>query len=166
MFGHSHSKETHWSDYMEKVISLVSVDNSAIESRTRNVFSYETYPFEFKQIPLPLCNTGSVYFLVSLKNRRITYIGQTLDIRQRLLQHNSGSGSSFTNEIGNRPWAILGYIIGFDKNRAWMMSVEDSWQRLRQRAILIGERDPRSLVRTAIEIVEHSRDLKLIEFFD
>ena len=159
-------KKTHWSDYMEKVISLVSVGNNAVESRTRNIFSYETYPFEFKQIPLPLCNTGCVYFLVSLKNRRITYIGQTLDIRQRLLQHNSGSGSSFTNEIGNRPWAILGYIIGFDRNRAWMMSVEDSWQRLRQRAILIGERDPRSLVRTAIEIVEHSRDLKLIEFFD
>ena len=69
---------------MRKVISLVIVGNSTIESRTMNIFSYETYPFEFKQIPLPLCNTGCVYFLISLKNRRITHIGQTLDNRQRL----------------------------------------------------------------------------------
>lgn len=151
---------------MENVIELVDVDKDTLATRPTRVFRYDTFPFEFKQIPLPICNTGYVYFLVSLKNRRITYIGQTLDIRQRLSQHNSGSGSSFTDEIKNRPWAILGYIAGFDRNRSLMMSIEYSWQRLRSNVIRTGERDPRALVRTAIQIVEFSNDLKLIEFFE
>ena len=45
-----------------------------------------------------------------------------------------------------------------------MMLVEDLWRQLGQIAILISERDPRE--RTAIEIVEHSRNFKLIDFFD
>ena len=67
---------------MEKVIDLVDVGSNLLETRTTRVFTYETYPFEFKQIPLPLCNTGYVYFLVSLNNRRLTYGGQTLEFRK------------------------------------------------------------------------------------
>ena len=100
-----------------------------------------------------------------MRNRRLTYIGQTYNLKSRLSQHNSGSGTCFTNEIQNRPWAILACIAGFDKNKQFMLSIEDSWKRLRNNAIQNGIRDPRDLVKTASIIVENNDDLRLILHF-
>ena len=93
-------KKSQWSDYMEKVISLATTQpNNSRTSTNHTIFSYETSPFEFTNLPLPECNTGYVYFLVSLRNRRLNYIGQTFNLKQRLAQHNSGSCTYLTNEI-------------------------------------------------------------------
>ena len=159
--------KSQWSDYMERVISIVKVNptNDELPSIHQRIFSYEVSPFEFTHLPLPQCSTGYVYFLVSMRNRRLTYIGQTYNLKSRLAQHNSGSGTYFTNEIQNRPWAILAYIAGFDRNKTSMLSMEDSWKRLRNNAIHNGTRDPRELVRTAYTIVENNIDLRLIIHF-
>ena len=45
---------------------------------------------------LPDCNTGFVYMILSLKNKEFCYIGETISIRRRLQQHNSGYGSNST----------------------------------------------------------------------
>ena len=151
---------------MEKVISLVTVQpNNSRTSTNHTIFSYETSPFEFTNLPLPECNTGYVYFLVSLRNRRLSYIGQTFNLKQRLEQHSSGSGTYFTNEIQKRPWAVLAYIAGFDCNRQRMLSVEDSWKRLCNNAIRGGVRDPRELVKSGNVITDNTEDLKLIIHF-
>ena len=54
-------KKTVWSDYMEKVISVVDV---SIQCLIRNVgiFTHDLFPFELNNVPLPQCNTGLVYF--------------------------------------------------------------------------------------------------------
>ena len=160
--------KTQWSDYMERVISIVKVNpanDDEVPSVHQSIFSYDVSPFEFTHLPLPQCSTGYVYFLVSMRNRRLTYIGQTYNLKSRLTQHNSGSGTYFTNEIQNRPWAILAYIAGFDRNKQSMLSIEDSWKRLRNNAIHNGTRDPRELVMTACTIVENNNDLRLIIHF-
>ena len=136
--------------------------NDELPSIHQGIFSYEVSPFEFTLLPLPQCSTGYIYFLLSIRNIRLTYIGQTYNLKSRLAQHNSGSGTYFTNEIQNRPWAILAYIAGFDRNKQSMLSMEDSWKRLRNNAIHNGTRDPRELVRTAYTIVENNIDLRLI----
>ena len=65
--------------------------------------------------------------LMSSKNRRLTYIGQTGNLIERLHYHNQGQGGTkMTNEIQNRPWSFLAYIVGFDNNHGLMLSVEAS----------------------------------------
>ena len=94
----------------------MSINNrTQIDSPLIPIFDYSSIPFEFNQLPLPQCNTGYVYFIVSVRNKRAYYIGETMCLKTRLRQHNSGSGTFFTNEIGRRPWALFAYITGFDK---------------------------------------------------
>lgn len=113
---------TQWTDYMENVIKLVGIvpeqttNTSNTESRRLiPIFQYESFPLDFKCIPLPRCNTGYVYFLVSTKDTSKTYIGQSMDLMKRLLQHNSGFGTEFTRQINLRPWIIYAFISGFEK---------------------------------------------------
>lgn len=56
-----------------------------------------------------------VYLLRSLKNQNETYIGFTINLKQRLEKHNSG-GSNFTSE--HRPWEIVTYIAFKSENKA------------------------------------------------
>lgn len=49
-------------DYIECVLNLVSINN-IIERHP--VFQHQNHPFRFCDIPLPQCNTGFVYMLMS-----------------------------------------------------------------------------------------------------
>jgi hypothetical protein len=113
---------------MEKVIRLMSKaaqddmnSRSNLSQESRSIFRYNMFLFEMKNAPLPQCNTGYCYMLMSSKNRRLTYIGQTANLRDRLNNHNQcAGGTKMTNEIQNRPWSLLAYIVGFDNNRCHM----------------------------------------------
>ena len=66
-------------------------------------------------------------YVKSSKNKELTYIGQTGNLMARLHNHNQGQGGTkMTNEIQNRSWSLLGYIVGFDNNHGLMLSVETS----------------------------------------
>ena len=69
--------------------------------------------------------------MMSSINRRLTYIEQTANLREGLSNHNQGAGgTNMTNVIQNCPWSFLVYIVGFDKKRCYMKSVEASWKNL------------------------------------
>jgi hypothetical protein len=70
-----------------------------------------------------------------------------------------------TNEIQNRPWSLLAYIVGFDNNRCHMQSVEASWQKLVNQAVSSEIIDPRLLAQRASQIVENSSELTLVLHF-
>lgn len=149
---------------MEKVINLLDVNKNNEETRAMNIFNYSDYAFDFDCVELPDCNTGFVYFLISLKDVRKTYIGQTFNIKKRLNDHNSGFGTVFTDDY--RPWALYGIIIGFEGRVDRMMSTENSWQFMRNNAVLQGTNNPKDLVRSCIPLVEASNGaLKLICYF-
>ena len=81
-------KKSQNTDYMKKVISLLDYNRNLEEARSMSVLNYDAYPYDFIQVELPNCNTGYVYFLVSLKDVRKIYIGQTYNIKKRLHDHN------------------------------------------------------------------------------
>ncbi len=56
-------------------------------------------------------DVGFVYMLVSVKQPKLAYVGQTISIRRRLLEHNSGHGSTQTH--AGRPWLPAVLIMGF-----------------------------------------------------
>ena len=45
---------------MEKIIEMVSVNNSPDESQA-TIFHHDECPFRLSDMPLPSCNTGFVY---------------------------------------------------------------------------------------------------------
>ena len=89
-----------------------------------------------------------------MTNSRKNCVGETFDIITRLKQHNSGNGTTFT--IENRPWALNSYIIGFNRNKNQMKSVENSWQHLQNIAVNNGICNPKDLVRSGLPLVLNS----------
>ena len=70
--------------------------------------------------------------------RRNTYIGQTICIRTRIQQHNSGYGSTSTQPTYLRPFAILAYICGFGGRKTLREHVEYQWKLKRDQLIRNG----------------------------
>ena len=155
-----------WHEYMESVLSLISTNSREIYYP--RYIDFQSYPFEMKDLPLPICNTGYVYMLLSTKDHNQNYIGQTLNIGRRLNEHNSGYGSSFTDQIVYRPWFLFAYVVGFNKNIDGMKYFELRWQQLRNNNIERGERDMKQLALCANVIIDEMRnndELRLILMF-
>ena len=90
---------------------------------------------------------------MSLRNRRYIYIGQTVCIRRRLQQHNSGHGAIGTQSQQLRPFAVLAYICGFDGNRYFRESIERKWKQKRNVLMINGVNDPRDIVRSGHNVI-------------
>ena len=86
-----------WTRYTANILEMISLNSSSIQQQS--VFGLpEFYPFCLNDgAILPTDSTGFVYCLVSKNNPDYIYIGETKCLTQRLIQHNSGSGSSSTN---------------------------------------------------------------------
>ena len=145
-------QKNQYTDYMESILDLVTVNRSSDEDERRNVQSIHqptNFPFRICDLPLPNCNTGFVYFLVSIKNPSFTYIGQTKCISRRLRQHNSGYGSNSTTPLSLRPYACLAYITGFDAEQKRIRErVEEAWKKKRDFLIRHGNHDVYSWVQS------------------
>ena len=104
--------------------------------------------------------------LMSSKNRRLPYIQQTGNLKGRLHYYNQGlDGTNMTNEIKNRKWSLLAYIVGFDNNHGLMLSVEASWEILRCQAVSPRTIYFRILAQRVSEIVENNSELTLVLHF-
>jgi len=107
----------------------------------------------FRPCDIVLDRVPAVYLLVSTRDIRCMYIGETENIRKRLNQHNSGQGSKYTNNARLRPWALFGYIVGFE-NRTQRHLFEQTWKhramadRNRQR-----RRRPTGVLQIGIDLV-------------
>ena len=143
-------RKTQWMDHMERILKILNNDQDM-----GNCFSYEDYPYNFNTLPLPECNTGFVYFLVSLKDKSKIYIGETFDIKTRLHTHNEGYGTQFTED--HRPFCLYAYIIGFNRNKFEMKSMESNWKFACRREIVRGSRCPKQLVESILPYVNDSQ---------
>jgi predicted GIY-YIG superfamily endonuclease len=110
-------------DYMEQILSVVS----GLEN-TPNVIRQEIHPFRPKDVDVPPPGQGVVYVLVSCKDRRTTYIGQTNNLKRRIREHNSGYGSSGTCSPELRPWGLLAFVTGFENGVIERVSFEARWK--------------------------------------
>ena len=153
-----------WTDYMELILEMASVNyirntNIGIPSIRR-----DAHPFRFCDRPLPQCNTGYVYMLISLRNKEATYIGMTNNITNRLHQHNSGLGTSFTASLRLQPWALFVYIVGFDSNRQLMFSLERKWKVRRCEERIRGVRCPKQIARLAYGLIEDVQNMNTFAY--
>lgn len=131
-------QKSQWTDYMEKVLDIVTINSDARDEGENFFIHTRTYPYRICDIPLPDCNTGYVYMLVSCKEQNFSYIGETISICRRLQQHNSGYGSSSTSPPYLRPFAVFALICGFDGNKSLRRYVESAWKRERDKLIREG----------------------------
>ena len=62
--------------------------------------------------------------LFSLKYFNYSYIGKTASICRRILQHNSGVGSTSTEPTNLKPFYLLAYICDFNYNNNLLFYTE------------------------------------------
>ena len=149
--------KSQWTDYMEEVLKLITLhpqNNNENQPQRQRQLSQLHYPFRICDLPLPQCNTGFVYFLVSIRRQTYSYIGETNCIRERLKQHNSGYGSSSTEPSYLRPFAVIAYICGFNGERTLRRHIEQKWKERRDILIQNGINDPRQWARSGNDIIE------------
>ena len=123
------------------------------------------HPFHIMDVELPQDNSGFVYILVSVKDRKTTYIGQTKNLVRRLKQHNSGFGSSSTADEFLRPWALLAYVAGFDASTHSLLVFETAWKRKRDHALQCQHSlCPEQIAKLAIPLIESlsTTELRLV----
>ena len=75
------------------------------------------FPFRVCDTSLPQDSTGYVYFLILIRSRDYTYIGECNNLFSRLNQHNSGHRATSTTPYHRRPFAIMGFMCGFNGNK-------------------------------------------------
>lgn len=122
-------KRTMWSDYMNKVMDIITIDESEDTTpRTNTYFEYSSFPFRVRDISLPQAQTGYVFFMKSARDDTCIYIDTTNCLRTRLIRHNSGFDSSLHPPADKRPFILLGYICGFDRKKDLMTYVKNEWR--------------------------------------
>ena len=130
---------------MENVLNLITVDSKIAINQTRvPILNLDSFPLCICDISLTQCNIGFVYFLISIRNLDYTYISECKCIMTGLFHHNSGHGSTSTILENRRPFAIMGYICGFDgENNALRRQLEKQWMEKRYCLICEGNIDRR-----------------------
>ena len=146
------NRKTQWTDYMEQVLDLITM-NSESETHRSPTINQAAFPFRICDIALPQCRTGYVYMLMSIKQQKYTYIGQTICIRTRIQQHNSGYGSTSTQPSYLRPFAILAYICGFGGRRTLREHVEYQWKLKRDQLIRNGINEIKQWVECGRDVI-------------
>ena len=112
------------------------------------------FPFRIRDSELPQCNSGYVYMLLSLRKMDHIYIGETQNIITRLKQHNQGIGSASTAPEYLCPWAIIGYVCGFQGgNRELRLSIEQRWKIERNRLQRNGCHDIQRILHSVQNVI-------------
>jgi hypothetical protein len=90
--------------------------------------SYCMCPFRVRDILIPTETIGYVYIIISKCDANFTYIGESLNISQRLAIHNSGHGAVDTACVSPCPYALAGLIscVGLEKNVR--LGLEQNWR--------------------------------------
>ena len=109
------------------------------------------------QQDIPDYNVGFVYMLASSRRPLQAYVGETMNIRRRLTQHNSGYGSHFTDDAVCRPWCLYALVVGFPgeatsaENAEARRNFEHQWH-MAMAAIPHQRRDTNSIYAAGLEV--------------
>ena len=87
-------------------------------------------------VPVPNDSSGFVCILVSTVDTNHVYTGSCRCLHTRFRQHNSGHGASQTSNSSLRPWALLGFVSGFEGDDHIRLQFENRW--IREKMNLIG----------------------------
>ena len=129
---------TQYTEYISHLLTTLcgsSRDGMALDAPfVRN----DIIPFRPIDIQLPQEGSGYCYIIVSLQDMGTTYIGQAMSLVHRLNQHNRGVGSRQTADPRLRPWSLISFVCGFDRDRHLMLRFESDWERRRESMLASG----------------------------
>jgi hypothetical protein len=148
-------RKTQWAEYMEQVLELITMNGESNETFQPRIMTPNAFPYRICDIPLPQCNTGFVYMLISLRIRTFTYIGTTKCLSSRLRAHNAGYGATSTEPTHLRPYALLAYVCGFGGGRTDLrFYIENKWKEKRDDVLGQGSVvDARQLALCANDVI-------------
>lgn len=98
---------------IKNIIQIVTINHDTNINQQPHLHQQEQinipmyYQFQTRNYALPSNSTGFIYILLTPKNHNWTYISQTRNIVQQLIQHNSGHGLRGTSENNYRPIKLL-----------------------------------------------------------
>jgi predicted GIY-YIG superfamily endonuclease len=121
-----------YSEYMDHIVRVLSdVGDSRNRIREVPALNQSLHPFRPIDVVVPNDPSGYCYILLSMRDRRVTYIGETKRLVKRIEEHNSGYGSEGSSDYRLRPWALLAFVSGFDGNHRAMLAFEYQWKMAR-----------------------------------
>ena len=134
------SKAPQYYNYMKHLIDRIGIrfvpslhrqeqNTSLTSSRIITLKSYPFRPMDFQLPDENICTMGFTYILLSLHTRKSVYVGSCRNIAARLAQHNKffTSEEHKTAPTHLQPWALLGFICGFNQ-KDQKQKLERAWQ--------------------------------------
>ena len=125
-------QQSAWSERIEHVLSAIDTATDA-----PGVICHRPLPLQCAtEYHFPNADVGYVYMLVSTKDSKFAYVGETVNIKKRLQQHNSGQGATFTRNSYLMPWACFVLVYHFPgsgrdtQNVSARKRFENHWHRL------------------------------------
>jgi len=100
-----------WDSLIDHYLSELNV---AVQPDRARQISLDIHPFlpMYRELPSVAC--GYVYMLSSLACITRCYIGETMDLKRCLRQHNTGYGADETRNTALHPWGVYAFVYGFD----------------------------------------------------
>ena len=138
---------------MENILKLITIikDNN---NTTTPSLDQNSFPYRICDISLPQCKTGFVYYLMSVRNKEYTYIGECKCIVSKLYDHNSGYNNINVTPVHYRPYAIMGYICGFNgENKELQQYIRNRWKEKRDILIEEGYNDTKDMIKAGKDVI-------------
>jgi predicted GIY-YIG superfamily endonuclease len=109
------------------------------------------------------------YNLVSLGDPTHTtsYIGETNNLAHRFAVHNQRQGAQTTRDIALIPWALLGFVTGFEGNdRSERQRFEAAWKALRnaREVVLRRKLKPHEIGGLAVMLIQSDSEYKSLAY--
>lgn len=122
----------HVSQYTDYMTHIMKTMTSTGTNTTPNFLDPYMYS-PFRMCDFEILNTAAsfCYHLVSLGDptKTTSYIGETGNLAMRLTQHNQARGARATRDSHLIPWALMGFVSGFEGNeRSERQRFENDWK--------------------------------------
>ena len=122
------SHVSQYADYMDHIMKkLCGIAHTLVDP-------YRFNPFRMCDYQIPNYMASFCYHLVSLGDPTHTtsYIGETHNLAHRYAQHNQRNGARTTKDVSLIPWALLGYVCGFEGDvKIGRKQFEKDWEQKR-----------------------------------
>jgi hypothetical protein len=126
------SHVSQYTDYMAHIMDSLTGPATSFQNSFIDPYLYN--PFRMADYQIPNTVGSFCYNLVSLGDPTCStsYIGETSNLAHRFALHNQRNGAVTTQDISLIPWALLGFVAGFEGDTAWeRKSFETAWQAAR-----------------------------------
>jgi predicted GIY-YIG superfamily endonuclease len=125
--------QSQYDRYVDHILQVLSISGQLpANQHFHRLVDERNHILRPNDIALPEAMVGCCYLLISTRNLRVTYIGQTIrPLAIRVHEHNMGNGSQETKDLSLRPWGLLAFVTGFDNNRDALLLFEQLWQQRR-----------------------------------